>query len=275
MAAATKLVGTLSFAALASMLIMSAGTPWAAPPVAQTERPSLDVPYVPTPRPVVDQMLELAAPTGEDFLIDLGSGDGRLPITAAERFGTRGLGIDIDPRRIAEARENAGRAGVANKVTFRQENLFETDISDATILTLYLLPSVNIKLRPKILKELKPGTRVVSHDWDMGDWKPDRKVELGRKTVYMWVVPGSVEGRWQVSDQYGGRDFALALKQRYQEIDGEAEIDGRQVPLENARMEGERITFELRGENGETRRYQGRLAEERIEGDDWQAKRRS
>lgn len=249
-----------------------AGALLAAPPLARSERPELDVPYVPTPRPVVERMLELAAPTGEDFLIDLGSGDGRIPITAAQRFGTRGVGIDLDPRRIAEARENARRAGVADKVEFRQEDLFETDISGATILTLYLLPSVNLKLRPRLLQELKPGTRVISHDWDMGDWRPDRTVRLGSKTLFKWVVPGSANGRWQVSDRETGKSFALTLKQRYQDLEGQAEIDGRLVPLRNARVEGERITFELPRENGEVRRYEGRLADRQMEGDSWHAK---
>ena len=259
--------------AFALAVLMMSGSPlMAAPPVAQSERPRLDVPYVPTPRPVVDKMLELAAPTAEDYLIDLGSGDGRIPITAAERFGTRGLGIDIDPRRIAEARENAERAGVTDKVEFRRENLFEADLSQATILTLYLLPSVNLKLRPKILEELKPGTRVVSHDWDMGDWTPDRTVDLGNKTIHMWVVPASADGRWQVSDQETGQSFALTLEQRYQTIEGEAEIDGREVPVRNARVDGERIIFELPGENGDVRHYEGRVAENQLDGESWQAK---
>lgn len=257
---------------VAVLTILIAGSTSAAPPIAQADRPKLDVPFVPTPRPVVDKMLELAAPTADDYLIDLGSGDGRIPITAAQRFGTRGLGIDIDPRRIAEARKNAEEAGVADKVEFRQEDLFETDISQATILTLYLLPSVNIKLRPRILKELRPGTRVVSHDWDMGDWRPDQTVELGNKTVFMWVVPASAEGRWQVSDSETGRSFALRLKQRYQDVEGEADIDGQQVPLRNPRIEGDRIFFELPSENGDIKHYEGRIAEQVIEGEGWQAK---
>ncbi len=257
---------------VAVLIILIAGSTSAAPPIAQADRPKLDVPFVPTPRPVVDKMLELAAPTADDYLIDLGSGDGRIPITAAQRFGTRGLGIDIDPRRIAEARKNAEEAGVSDKVEFRQEDLFETDISQATILTLYLLPSVNIKLRPRILKELRPGTRVVSHDWDMGDWRPDQTVELGNKTVFMWVVPASAEGRWQVSDSETGRSFALRLKQRYQDVEGEADIDGQQVPLRNPRIEGDRIFFELPSENGDIKHYEGRIAEQVIEGEGWQAK---
>jgi len=257
---------------VAVLIILIAGSTSAAPPIAQADRPKLDVPFVPTPRPVVDKMLELAAPTADDYLIDLGSGDGRIPITAAQRFGTRGLGIDIDPRRIAEARKNAEEAGVSDKVEFRQEDLFQTDISQATILTLYLLPSVNIKLRPRILKELRPGTRVVSHDWDMGDWRPDQTVELGNKTVFMWVVPASAEGRWQVSDSETGRSFALRLKQRYQDVEGEADIDGQQVPLRNPRIEGDRIFFELPSENGDIKHYEGRIAEQVIEGEGWQAK---
>ncbi len=257
---------------VAVLIILIAGSTSAAPPIAQADRPKLDVPFVPTPRPVVDKMLELATPTADDYLIDLGSGDGRIPITAAQRFGTRGLGIDIDPRRIAEARKNAEEAGVSDKVEFRQEDLFETDISQATILTLYLLPSVNIKLRPRILKELRPGTRVVSHDWDMGDWRPDQTVELGNKTVFMWVVPASAEGRWQVSDSETGRSFALRLKQRYQDVEGEADIDGQQVPLRNPRIEGDRIFFELPSENGDIKHYEGRIAEQVIEGEGWQAK---
>jgi SAM-dependent methyltransferase len=257
---------------VAVLIILIAGSTSAAPPIAQADRPKLDVPFVPTPRPVVDKMLELADPTADDYLIDLGSGDGRIPITAAQRFGTRGLGIDIDPRRIAEARKNAEEAGVSDKVEFRQEDLFQTDISQATILTLYLLPSVNIKLRPRILKELRPGTRVVSHDWDMGDWRPDQTVELGNKTVFMWVVPASAEGRWQVSDSETGRSFALRLKQRYQDVEGEADIDGQQVPLRNPRIEGDRIFFELPSENGDIKHYEGRIAEQVIEGEGWQAK---
>ncbi len=256
---------------LALMAVMT-GSPLAAPPLARSETPRLDVPYVPTPRAVVDKMLELAAPTGEDFLIDLGSGDGRIPITAAERFGTRGLGIDIDPRRISEARENARRAGVEGKVEFRQEDLFETDISKATILTLYLLPDVNLRLRPRILDELRPGTRVVSHDWDMGDWKPDRTVEMDSKTVHMWLVPAFASGKWRVSDRETGTDFSLNLKQRFQEIEGDAVIEGRSVPLRNARVQGDRIEFEVARENGEVRRYEGRLAEKQIDGNGWQAK---
>jgi tRNA G37 N-methylase Trm5 len=164
--------------------------------VAQPVKPlekSPDVPYVPTNEKVVDEMLKVAKVGKNDVLFDLGSGDGRIPITAAKRWGTRGFGVDIDPARIKEARENATKAGVADKVKFMQQDLFDTDIKSATVVTLYLLPEVNLRLRPKLLADLKPGTRVVSHNYDMGDWKPQQTITVklpdGEHTVYYWVVP--------------------------------------------------------------------------------------
>jgi 2-polyprenyl-3-methyl-5-hydroxy-6-metoxy-1,4-benzoquinol methylase len=151
-----------------------------------------DVPYVPTPQPVVDAMLQMAQVKSNDILYDLGSGDGRIPITAAQRFKTRGVGVDISTERIQEANANAQKAGVTDRVEFRQQDLFETDLRNATVVTLYLLPDINLKLRPKLLKELKPGTRIVSHAFDMGDWKPQRVQQVDGKTIYLWVVPKQV-----------------------------------------------------------------------------------
>lgn len=150
---------------------------------------SVDVPYVPTPQAVVDKMLDLAKVTSGDYLIDLGSGDGRIPIAAAKRFGTKAMGVDIDPVRVQEAKTNAINARVEDKVEFRKQDLFETDLSQATVLTLYLLPRINLQLRPRLLTELKPGTRVVSHSFAMGDWKPDQKVVVDGRTIYLWTVP--------------------------------------------------------------------------------------
>ena len=165
-------------------------------PVGETEQRQPDVPYVPTPDEVVEQMLALAKVTKNDVLYDLGSGDGRIVITAAQKFGTRGTGIDINPERIKEANANARNAGVTNRVQFRQQDLFEADISKATVVTLYLLPDINVKLRPKLFKELKPGTRIISHDFDMGKWKPERVVQVQgpnrEHTIYYWVVPKQV-----------------------------------------------------------------------------------
>ena len=151
-----------------------------------------EVPYVPTHEQIVAEMLKVAKVGKNDVLYDLGSGDGRIPITAAQRFGTRGVGVDIDPVRVAEARANATKAGVADKVKFMQQDLFETDIREATVVTLYLLPDVNLRLRPKLLAELKPGTRIVSHNYDMGDWKPLQTITVKvpeEHTIYYWVVP--------------------------------------------------------------------------------------
>lgn len=148
-----------------------------------------DVVYVPTPEDVVEAMLKLGEVRKGDVLYDLGSGDGRIPIAAAKQFGVRGTGIDIDPERIREANANAEKAGVTELVTFKQEDLFEADFSDATVVTLYLLDSLNEKLRPRLLAELKPGTRIVSHAFRMGDWEPEQTVQVGPRTIYRWTVP--------------------------------------------------------------------------------------
>jgi precorrin-6B methylase 2 len=167
-------------------------TPSAATSTTQPQERAGDVPYVPTPQPVVDAMLKVAKVGKNDVLYDLGSGDGRIVNTAAQKFGTRGVGIDINPERIQEANENAKKAGVTDRVKFVQQDLFTTDFSEATVVTLYLLPEVNAKLRPKILSELKPGTRIVSHAFDMGDWKPEQTLNVDGKTIYYWVVPEKV-----------------------------------------------------------------------------------
>jgi SAM-dependent methyltransferase len=158
----------------------------AAAPAAQREP---DVIYVPTPPPVVQAMLRLAGVKKGDLLYDLGSGDGRIPIAAAKVYGVRGVGIDIDPKRIAEANANAKAVGVSHLVSFRQADLFETDFREASVVTLYLLPSLNEKLRPRLLAQLKPGTRIVSHAFDMGEWKPEVTQQVEGSTIYLWTVP--------------------------------------------------------------------------------------
>ena len=148
-----------------------------------------DVIFVPTPNEIVDTMLKMAAVTRKDTVYDLGCGDGRIVITAAQKYGARGVGIDIDPERVAEATENAKKAGVADQVRIIRGDLFEADISPATVVTLYLLTDLNLKLRPKLLRDLNPGTRVVSHAFSMGDWKPERTVEIQGTNVYLWRIP--------------------------------------------------------------------------------------
>ncbi|HEX8947746.1 MAG TPA: class I SAM-dependent methyltransferase, partial [Dissulfurispiraceae bacterium] len=158
-----------------------------------------DVPYIPTPHEVVDEMLGLAGVGRDDLLYDLGCGDGRVVISAARQYGARGVGIDINPRRIMESCRNAHRARVRDKVRFLRKSLFDADISKATIVTLYLLSSVNMKLRPKLLRDLRPGTRIVSHEFNMGDWTPDQAMEVEGHPVYSWVVPANVRGEWEWS----------------------------------------------------------------------------
>jgi len=156
---------------------------------AQQAAPSLDVPFVPTPDTAVSAMLKLAGVGKDDVVYDLGSGDGRIVIAAARRYGAHGVGIDIDPARIAEGERNARAAGVADRVRFVRQDLFDADITDATVVTLYLLPRLNLRLRPKLLADLKPGTRVVSYGFDMGEWAPERSVEVGSSVVHLWIVP--------------------------------------------------------------------------------------
>jgi SAM-dependent methyltransferase len=161
----------------------------AAPQLAAQDDEPRRVPYVPTPQEVVDEMLKLAEVKASDTVIDLGCGDGRIVVTATQKFGAaRGIGVDIDPERIKEANDNARKAGVANKTRFIQQDLFDADIRDASVVTLYLLPDFNLKLRPKLLRDLRVGTRIVSHSFDMGDWKPDKTQKIDYRTLYLWVV---------------------------------------------------------------------------------------
>jgi hypothetical protein len=159
----------------------------------QPQESRADVPFVPTPQSVVNGMLQMAQVGANDVVYDLGSGDGRIPITAVQKYNAqRAVGIDINPNLVQQARTNAQRAGVANRVEFRQQDLFQTDLRNATVVTLYLLPDVNLRLRPKLLQELRPGTRIVSHAFDMGGWQPQRTAQIDGKTVYLWVVPENV-----------------------------------------------------------------------------------
>ena len=177
-----------AFHVLVAALLLAAGPALAqTKPAAPTRGP--DVIYVPTPPQVVERMLALGKVGKGDVVYDLGCGDGRVVIEAAKRYGVRGVGIDIDPQRIAEANANARAAGVTHLVEFRLADLFETDLKEATVVTLYLLPSLNLKLRPKLHKELRKGTRIVSHDFDMGDWKPLQTANVNGRTVYLWTIP--------------------------------------------------------------------------------------
>jgi hypothetical protein len=211
-----------------------------------------EVPFVPTPQAVVEAMLKLAQVRPGDFLIDLGSGDGRIVITAARQFSAEGLGIEYDNTLIARATEAAEQAGVADRVSFIKQDLFETDLSQATVLTLYLLPEVNLSLRPRILEQLRPGARVVSHDWDMGDWPPDSKVEVDapgkevgarqKSTLYLWIVPARVDGAWRSRLGAGG-ELELELEQKFQQVKGSVRYRQVECPIEEATLVGERLAI--------------------------------
>jgi hypothetical protein len=236
-----------------------------------------ETPYVPTPQNVVDKMLEIAGVRGTDFVMDLGSGDGRIVITAAAKYGARGLGVDYDGYLIKESRANAAKAGVADRVTFLQKDINEVDFSPATVLTMYLLPEFNLALRSRILAQLRPGARVVSHDWGMGDWEPDAKLEVPApdkivgvnksSTVYFWIVPAHLEGRWRSQVVLDGRvaSLDLDLKQRFQQLAGTATVDGVKLDLEHGCVRGELMSFRFM-HGGRDVRFEGHLKSNRIVG---------
>ena len=207
-----------------------------------------DVHYEPTPQLIVEDLLKMAEVNRTDIIYDLGCGDGRFVITAAKKYGARGVGIDIDPERIKESNQNAQIAGVMDKVKFIEADLFETDIREATVVALYLLPELNMQLRPKLLKDLKAGSRVVSHEFDMYDWQPDKTGRLGRNRYYFWVVPTDVAGkwRWTFASAKGEEQFLLALTQKFQEIDGKITTPIQTVSPLEAYLIGDQIGFLLR-----------------------------
>ncbi|MFN3726030.1 MAG: class I SAM-dependent methyltransferase [Allosphingosinicella sp.] len=234
------------------------------------QRPDLDVPFVSTEYDIVRAMLDLAGTNGDDFVIDLGSGDGRIPIIAARDKGARGLGVDLDPARIRESTANALRAGVADRVTFRQQDLFVTPLADATVLTLYLLPEINMQLRPRILGEMRPGARVVSNTFDMGDWQSDARRTVQNTNIFLWIIPARVEGRWQLRTADG--EATLTLRQQFQQVSGTAAANGRSVPLGSVQLRGPQIAFTV-DLGGAPRRFVGRVDGASMAGEGWQATR--
>ncbi|MGE0876643.1 MAG: cyclopropane-fatty-acyl-phospholipid synthase family protein, partial [Burkholderiales bacterium] len=217
-----------------------------------------DVVWVPTPQALVDMMLDVAKVTKNDFLMDLGSGDGRTVITAARR-GVQAMGVEYNPDMVELAKRNAAKAGVSDRARFVKADLFETDFSKATVITMFLLNDINMRLRPKIL-DLKPGTRIVSNTFRMGDWEPDQEVVVSKDcssycTAYYWMVPAKVAGRWTMADG------TLVLKQEFQKLSGSLSAGGREHALTNARMTGAAIAFTAGG-----RRYTGTVSGNSMEG---------
>ena len=244
-----------------------------------------DVRYVPTPEEVVMEMLKMARVTANDIVYDLGCGDGRIVITAAKVFGARGVGVDIDPVRIKESNENARKAQVTDRVKFVEGDLFKIDLREASVVTLYLLEGLNLQLRPKLFRELKPGTRIVSHEFGMDDWKPDNtgvvrnmklyydpKVPYVKDTpFYYWVIPSNVAGtwRWSLSGSAGQQVHTLRLDQKFQEVSGEINLAGRKGPIADARLVGDQLSFAFRDDTGRQKvvmTFHGRINGDTLSG---------
>jgi len=240
---------------------------------------NLDVPYVPTPMKVVRTLLDMASVGPGDFLIDLGSGDGRIVITAAKEYGARGFGVDLNNDLVALSKTYAVDEGVQHKVDFFVRDIFKTDIRGASVITMYLLNEINLQMRPRLLADLKPGTRIISHDFHLGDWRPDKMVRLDVNKyyqddtiLYLWIVPAKVAGnwRWHVSlSEEKELSFDLELSQIYQHVSGMARNLDYTLPIFDAELKGDRIQFSVFGEVDERmvrQDYQGRIQGNRIVG---------
>ena len=242
-------------------------------PILLAQQLKLDVPFVPTPYEVVEDMLRFAELKKGDILYDLGCGDGRIVIEAAKRAGIRAVGIDLDPERIRESRENARAAGVEHLVEFRRGDIFQADFSEATVVTMYLLPEVNIRLRPTILK-LKPGTRIISHQFDMDDWQPEKMtyvpVDLYVHTVYLWIVPANISGTWdwQMTLDRKKIDCRMEIEQRFQYFSGKLYLGEKEFIIPETKILGP--NFELEIESGNLPetviRLTGKAVGDRING---------
>ena len=226
-----------------------------------------DVVWVPTPDEVVERMLVMAQTKPEDFVVDLGAGDGKIAIAAAKKFGARSMGVEYNPDMVAYAQKNAQAAGVTGKAQIIHGDIFAVDFTQATVLTMYLLPSLNMKLRPQILA-MRPGTRVVTHAFNMEDWEPDESSDVGGRRVYFWVVPASVAGRWamELSGAGGSDKLSLNLEQKFQKIEGVAYLGSVLAGLREPRLSGFRISFAYVDSRGVRRDFTGRVTGASMEG---------
>lgn len=222
-----------------------------------------DVVWVPTPDRLITRMLQMADTTEKDVVVDLGSGDGRIPIAAVKKFGARALGIEYDENLVRLSVRTAEREGVAGRARFLRQDLFQTDLSEATVVTLYVSPAIMLALRPRLLG-LRPGTRVVSHQFTLGDWEPDEQAIVERTSGYLWVVPAKAEGKWEL--RLGQDIYELQLKQEYQMLRGSAEHQGKRSPVIAARLRGEEIRFAFIDRNGDPRHFSGRVAGDAMQG---------
>ncbi|MFO0231838.1 MAG: SAM-dependent methyltransferase, partial [Burkholderiales bacterium] len=266
--------------ALAALGALGARTASAQQHPAEPDRQPVNAgPYVPSPDGVVSKMLDMAGVGPDDVLVDMGSGDGRIVLTAAKLRGARGLGIEIDENLVALSVEAARREGVADRVRFVRQDLFATDVSEATVVTLYLLPETVNMLREKLRRELRPGARVIVHDYPLAGWlpetwqrldEPEKKNATGVPiaTVYLYRIPASVHGRWQASvpPELTRQRIALELRQQWQKLDGMATVGGREVPLADVALRGEQVAFALPVERGRVAAFTGRARGDAIEG---------
>lgn len=225
-----------------------------------------DVVWVPTPDEVVERMLTMAQTKPEDYVIDLGAGDGKIAIAAAKKFGARSMGVEFNPEMVAFAQKNAKAAGVTDKAQIVHGDIFATDFTQATILTMYLLPSLNMKLRPQILA-LRPGTRVVTHAFNMEDWEPDESTDVDGRRVYLWIVPANIAGRWSLELSGGSSDkLSLNFDQRFQKIEGVVYLGPVLAGLREPRLSGFRISFAYVDGKGVRREFSGRVTGAAMEG---------
>ena len=248
----------LLFAPAASWA-QAAQTP--APVVGQVSKDSV---WVPTPERLIRRLLQMADTTPDDVVIDLGAGDGRIPIYAAKHFGAQGIAVELEANLVRVARDMAARQGVANRVRVIQQDLFDADLSPATVVALYISPGVMERLKPRLLG-LRPGTRIVSHQFDLGDWEADETIEVEGRRGFLWIVPPAVEGRWRVG--ISGQDFRLELERRFQKLSARAERDGKGVQVLGARVRGNEIAFSVFDRDGEARNYTGRLVDGGLVGE--------
>jgi precorrin-6B methylase 2 len=255
------------------MMILLVTVPWGISLGSEAEKremkwPELEVPYQPSSEGIVSVMLRLGKVTSGDLVYDLGCGDGRIVVAAAKERGARGVGVDIDPVRIQESNENAAAAGVTHLVNFYVQDLFKTDISKATVMMLYLYPHINLRLRPKLLTELKPGTRVVSNTYNMGEWREDVKEWVEGYEVYVYIVPANVSGEWRWI--WEGRRVLLTLTQKFQKVQGSLTIGKETIPIANASLKGDAVAFSVertvRGAK-EAISFAGRVSGNRMTGE--------
>lgn len=233
----------------------------------QVAQPGKDVIWVPTPDEVVERMLRMAEVSADDLVYDLGAGDGKIAIMAAQKFGARSVGIEFNPDMAAYAQRNAERAGVTGRAQIRRGDIFATDFSNASVVTLFLLPSLNQKLRPTIL-QMRPGTRVVSHAFDMDDWKPDEVSRPDGRITYLWIVPANVQGRWSVTHGLAAnaKPIDLDLTQMYQRVEGDATFERLRASVNDGLLRGDLVTFSLRDAGGARLEFFGRVADKVMTG---------